>query len=109
MKTSLRYAVIFERGERSFGATAPDLPGCFAVAETLEELRVLVAEAMAFHIEGLRASGMPVPNQLHAQSRPLRPRQPEATCGPRRARLTRRTTTSPHYVHQHDLQKIPAR
>jgi predicted RNase H-like HicB family nuclease len=34
----MKYAVIVEEGENSFGAHVPDLPGCVAVAETREEL-----------------------------------------------------------------------
>lgn len=57
----MRYAVIIEEGENSFGAYVPDLPGCAAVAETKEELMKLIQEAIDFHIEGLREDGRPVP------------------------------------------------
>ncbi|MGB9180435.1 MAG: type II toxin-antitoxin system HicB family antitoxin [Pyrinomonadaceae bacterium] len=57
----MRYAVIVEEGENSFGAYVPDLPGCVAVAETREELMTLIQEAIEFHIEGLREDGQPVP------------------------------------------------
>ena len=32
----MKYAVMIEKGPTSYGATVPDLPGCVAVAETLE-------------------------------------------------------------------------
>lgn len=57
----MRYAVIIEEGENSFGAYVPDLPGCAAVAETREEVLDLIREAVDFHIEGLREDGEPVP------------------------------------------------
>lgn len=57
----MRYAIVIEKGENSYGAYVPDLPGCVAVAETLEELKKLIAEAIAFHIEGLREEGLPIP------------------------------------------------
>ncbi len=57
----MRYAVIIEEGENSFGAYVPDLPGCAAVAETKEELLRLIQEAIDFHIEGLREDGQPMP------------------------------------------------
>ncbi|HEV7373713.1 MAG TPA: type II toxin-antitoxin system HicB family antitoxin [Pyrinomonadaceae bacterium] len=53
--------MIVEEGENSFGAYVPDLPGCVAVAETKEEVLELIHEAVAFHIEGLREDGQPVP------------------------------------------------
>ena len=57
----MRYAVIVEEGENSFGAYVPDLPGCVAVAETREEVLQLIEEAIVFHIEGLREDGQTIP------------------------------------------------
>ena len=57
----MRYAVIIEEGNTSFGAYVPDLPGCIAVGKTEEEVRLLIAEAIDFHIEGMRENGEPVP------------------------------------------------
>jgi hypothetical protein len=31
----MRYAVVIEKGENSYGAYVPDLPGCVAVGESL--------------------------------------------------------------------------
>jgi predicted RNase H-like HicB family nuclease len=53
--------VVVERGETSWGAHVPDLPGCVAVGETREEVLRLVREAIEFHIHGLRQDGLPVP------------------------------------------------
>lgn len=55
------YLIVIERGEHNFGAWAPDLPGCVATGETVEECERLMREAIAFHIEGLREGGDPVP------------------------------------------------
>ncbi len=55
------YVVIIEKGEHSFGAYVPDLPGCVAVGETREEVMNLIREAIEFHVEGLREGGRPVP------------------------------------------------
>ena len=57
----MRYVVVIERGETSWGAHVPDLPGCVAVGETREEVLQLVREAIEFHIEGLKEDGLPVP------------------------------------------------
>lgn len=57
----MRYAVIIEKGDTSYGASVPDLPGCIAVGGTLEEVQRLIREAIAFHIEGLREEGLPIP------------------------------------------------
>lgn len=57
----MRYMVVIERGEKSWGAHVPDLPGCIAVGESREEVLQLAREAMDFHIESLRQEGLPVP------------------------------------------------
>ena len=53
----MRYAVVIEKGESSYGVSVPDLPGCIAVAETLPKVKALIQEAIAFHLEGLRSDG----------------------------------------------------
>lgn len=57
----MRYAVVVEEGENSYGAYVPDLPGCIAAAKTKAEVLKLIREAIGFHIEGLREEGLPVP------------------------------------------------
>mgnify|MGYP005842225239 FL=1 len=57
----MRYMVVIERGETSWGAHVPDLPGCVAVGETREEVLRLIREAIEFHIEGLKEEGLPLP------------------------------------------------
>jgi predicted RNase H-like HicB family nuclease len=55
------YVVIIEKSENSFGAYVPDLPGCIAVGESLEEVMTLIREAIEFHVGGLREDGRPLP------------------------------------------------
>jgi predicted RNase H-like HicB family nuclease len=56
-----RYMVVIERGEKSWGAHVPDLPGCAAVGKTRAEVLRLIREAIEFHIDGLKQEGAPVP------------------------------------------------
>jgi len=64
----MSYLVIIERGEASFGAYVPDLPGCVAVGETEEEALRLVREAIALHLEALQEQGLPAPEpRSHAE------------------------------------------
>ena len=56
-----RYMVVVERGETSWGAHVPDLPGCVAVGETREDVLHLIREAIELHIEGLEQDGFSVP------------------------------------------------
>lgn len=57
----MRYLVIVEKGETSFGAYVPDLPGCVAVGETEGEVMTLIHEAIEFHLDGLREDNEPIP------------------------------------------------
>ncbi len=63
----MKYAVVIEKGESSFGAYVPDLPGCVAVGETRDEAMVLIREAIEFHLEGMRQDGEAVP-EPHSQA-----------------------------------------
>jgi predicted RNase H-like HicB family nuclease len=57
----MRYAVVIERAEGNYSASVPDLPGCVATGETLPIVEAEIREAIRFHLEGLRADGLPVP------------------------------------------------
>jgi predicted RNase H-like HicB family nuclease len=57
----MRYAIVIEKGEGNYGAYVPDLPGCVAVGDTVEETRREIQGAIEFHLEGLRADGLPIP------------------------------------------------
>ena len=57
----MKYAVVIEKGPTSYGAHVPDLPGCFAAAETREEVYILIRDAIDLYIEALEEDGLPVP------------------------------------------------
>ncbi|MCZ7560326.1 MAG: type II toxin-antitoxin system HicB family antitoxin [Burkholderiaceae bacterium] len=57
----MRYAVVVERAEGNYSAYVPDLPGCIATGATVSEVEAEIREAIALHVEGLRADGSPVP------------------------------------------------
>ena len=57
----MQYTVVIEKGESSYSAFVPDLPGCIAAGESKEETLSLIKEAIAFHIEGLKEEGEMVP------------------------------------------------
>ena len=57
----MKYAVVIEKGESSYGAYVPDLPGCVAAGETREEALKLIHEAIEFHIQGLKEGGEDIP------------------------------------------------
>lgn len=55
------YVVIIEGERGSYGAYVPDLPGCVSVGKTIDEVRSLIREAIAFHLEGMRLAGESIP------------------------------------------------
>lgn len=57
----MRYAVVVERAAGNFSAYVPDLPGCAATGKTIEEVTREIQEAIVFHLDGLRADGLPIP------------------------------------------------
>jgi predicted RNase H-like HicB family nuclease len=57
----MKYAIVVEKGDTSYGAYVPDLPGCVAAAESREEVVGLIEEAIKFHLEGMRLNGEPIP------------------------------------------------
>jgi predicted RNase H-like HicB family nuclease len=59
--SQLHYAVVIEREGTSYGAYVPDLPGCVAVADTESEVRRLIREAIALHIQAMQEDGDPIP------------------------------------------------
>jgi len=58
----MKYAVVIEKAEGNYSAYVPDLPGCIATGATVEEIETEMREAIAFHIEGMREDGLPVPD-----------------------------------------------
>jgi len=63
------YAVIIEGGGSSFSAFVPDLPGCVATGDSVDEVEARIREAVSMHIQSLRDHGEPVPRPTTAAVR----------------------------------------
>jgi predicted RNase H-like HicB family nuclease len=48
-----RFLIIIEKGDHNYGAYSPDLPGCVAVGDTVEEVEKNMHEAIKMHIRGM--------------------------------------------------------
>ena len=57
----MRYAVVIEKAQSNYSAYVPDLPGCIATGETVEEVQRRIREAIELHISGMREDGLAVP------------------------------------------------
>ena len=58
----MRYAIVIEDAGENFSVYVPDLPGCVATGVTIDETECAIREAIAFHLDGLRADNLPVPD-----------------------------------------------
>ncbi|MBR1369685.1 hypothetical protein RJ53_09445 [Methanocalculus chunghsingensis] len=63
-----RFLIIIEKGKTNYAAYSPDLPGCVATGKTREEAEEEMHEAIAFHIEGLKEDGLPIPKASSSAS-----------------------------------------
>jgi len=64
--TERRYLILIEGAEgANHSAYAPDLPGVAATGATRHECEQEMRAAIAFHLEGLRDAGEPVPEPSH--------------------------------------------
>jgi len=58
---NMRYAIVIEKAPSNYAAYVPDLPGCIATGASVQETESLIREAIEFHLEGLKADGLPIP------------------------------------------------
>lgn len=57
----MRYAIVIEKAENNYAAYVPDLPGCVATGQTMEETEEHIREAVDLHLRGMREDGLPIP------------------------------------------------
>lgn len=62
----MRYAVVIENAGSNFSAYVPDLPGCIATGASIKEAETEIRSAIEFHLLGLKAEGLPVPEPSSA-------------------------------------------
>lgn len=61
LTNNMKFAVVIEQGDDSFGAYVPDLPGCVAAGRSRKEVVRLIREAIDLHVESLLERGEQVP------------------------------------------------
>jgi len=57
----VKYLIVIEKTDNGFSAYVPDLPGCIAAGDTVEETEELMQGAIAMHIRGMREDGLEIP------------------------------------------------
>ena len=58
---AMRFAIVIEQAGTYYSAYVPDLPGCVASGSSIADLETRIREAIAFHLDGLREDGLPLP------------------------------------------------
>jgi predicted RNase H-like HicB family nuclease len=57
----VKYLIVIETTNTGFSAYSPDVPGCVTTGSNREETAKNMEEALAFHLEGLKLEGEPLP------------------------------------------------
>jgi predicted RNase H-like HicB family nuclease len=57
----MRYWVRIFRHGKDYSAMVPDLPGCVAAGDSVEQIQALIGTAISMHVELMRKSGEKVP------------------------------------------------
>jgi predicted RNase H-like HicB family nuclease len=58
----MEYIAYLHKDKNSdYGVSFPDFPGCITAGSSLEEARTMAAEALAFHVSGMREDGEAIP------------------------------------------------
>jgi predicted RNase H-like HicB family nuclease len=64
----MKYLIVIEQTGTGFSAYSPDLPGCIATGSTRDEVEREMKGAIAFHLDGLKAEGMAIPQPSSSSS-----------------------------------------
>jgi predicted RNase H-like HicB family nuclease len=62
--TAKNIVVILEKSETNYSAYIPELDGCIATGENIQETVNNIEEAVAFHLESMKEEGLKVPESF---------------------------------------------
>jgi len=62
----MRYSLVYEQGDTSWGAYVPDLPGCVAVGDSRVDVETLIVAAIGAYFDDLSEAGQPIPEPRSA-------------------------------------------
>ena len=88
----MKHLIVNGQAATGYSGYSPDVPGCIATGDTRDEVEQNMKAAVAFHLDGLKAEGMGIPEpssssayveipEYHemtvqsSQVRPVRPRE----------------------------------
>lgn len=56
-----KYLILYEQEGEAFGAYLPDLPGCVATSDNLDDLKRRIRRALTAHLLAMRQDGDGIP------------------------------------------------
>jgi predicted RNase H-like HicB family nuclease len=80
--------VVLEKSQKNYSAYAPDVPGCIATGKTIEEVLLLMQEALQEHIGLTVEEGYEIPEISAVEAHFVRVDIPEKQGNPRRRGVT---------------------
>jgi predicted RNase H-like HicB family nuclease len=64
----MKYLIVIEQTATGYSAYSPDVPGCVATGNTRLEVEREMRDAISFHLDGLKADGVPLPESRTVSS-----------------------------------------
>ncbi len=55
------FLVVYEKGRKTYGGFAPDVPGCISLGDTVDEIRANLLEALQLYMDTAVELGVPIP------------------------------------------------
>jgi len=56
-----KFLIVIEKAKKNYSAYSPDLPGCIATGQTVEEVEKNIYEAIEMHLEGMKEDNISIP------------------------------------------------
>jgi len=57
----VKYSIIIEKVGNNYSAYFPDVPGCVATGDTINEVKDNLKKALEINLRGLMEDGLPIP------------------------------------------------
>jgi len=64
----MKYLIVIEPTNTGYSSHSPDVEGCVSTGSTTREVKRNMREALAFHLEGMRLDGLPLPKPSSASA-----------------------------------------
>lgn len=64
----MQYLVVIEQADENYSAYAPDVPGCVATGDTVEETIKNYREALSAHLDAMIRDGEPLPHRYSVEA-----------------------------------------